>query len=356
MARLGVSDDELLQAYQLSSLHPRTWEGAAGDGNAREPRPAERGGGADEWADPLGLRASLPPAQLSKQLRAQLSIGDKAFDAKAFLNTVHPNASFADLMRGAQQLRQNIGQRSEALKVLVDENFDRFVSVKATTDGVYHEMNGIARGPLHPDMGYGVQPLRTSIASASSKADDVFRPVLENYVKANKLRGTLGVFQRSHFFFNLPGTLREHVSAGNYDAALRDYKKGRFLLESRPGQLLPTDTSAGAPSVEHQAAQQRSIFAKVWDAVEEILVEMQHCLLAHLRDPSRSVEEQEKCIEYVAARQRHSPRRVLLELDASTDPAAVFLESQHRHIRSVLRSTFERECAVVHGTYLCGDD
>jgi len=45
------------------------------------------------------------------------------------------------------------------------------------------------------------------------KANQVFLPVLENASKANKLRTTLGVFERSKFFFNLPGVIIESVEA-----------------------------------------------------------------------------------------------------------------------------------------------
>lgn len=330
---LRVSEEELLKAYQLSTLHPQQWEQTASG--------AAYGGvdvpGTEEWSDPLGLRAALPASRVTDaQQRQQVWIGSKSFDAKTFLNTMHPNASFADLSRGAQALKGSIGQRSEALKVLVDENFDRFVSVKATTDGVYREMANATGGPLAPGADHGVGPLHASLQGAGVKADQVFRPVLENYVKAMKLRNTLGVFQRSHFFFNLPGSLNESVRAGHYEAALRDYKKGKYLLESRPGQLLPVqDAASGSTPSDAQLAQQRRIFAKVWDAVEDTMYDMQTRLLAHLREPQHSVEEQEKCIE------------VLLELDPATDPVAVFLESQHQHIQSLLRSAFEREQGAI---------
>lgn len=47
----------------------------------------------------------------------------------------------------------------------------------------------------------------------ATKADQVYLPVLENASKANKLRSTLGVFERSKFFFNLPGTLMDLIEA-----------------------------------------------------------------------------------------------------------------------------------------------
>jgi exocyst complex component 2 len=47
----------------------------------------------------------------------------------------------------------------------------------------------------------------------TSKADQVYAPLLENRKKAERLRSTLGVFERSKFFFNLPGTLIEDIEA-----------------------------------------------------------------------------------------------------------------------------------------------
>jgi hypothetical protein len=47
---------------------------------------------------------------------------------------------------------------------------------------------------------------------AGHRADQVFLPVLENAVKAQKLRSTLGVFEKSKFLFNLPGQLMDSIN------------------------------------------------------------------------------------------------------------------------------------------------
>jgi exocyst complex component 2 len=79
---------------------------------------------------------------------------------------------------------------------------------------------------------------------------------------------------------------------------MRDYNKGKFLLESRPGQLIMGPTSATSSSASSQLQpQQKRIVDKVWGAVEKVMTQMRNLLIARLKEPSRSVEEQIKTIE-----------------------------------------------------------
>ena len=81
-----------------------------------------------------------------------------------------------------------------------------------------------------------------------------------------------------------------------YEAALRDYKKGKFLLESRPGQLLPLPAGKDTALAEKQ---QKRILDKVWGTVEKTMGELRASLLNQLKNPARAVEEQEKTLEQV---------------------------------------------------------
>ncbi|GAA5918454.1 hypothetical protein JCM1841_003976 [Sporobolomyces salmonicolor] len=332
-----ADEEAMLQLYGLSSLAPDRWEegdqtetglfadiapastGAAGTAKVgRAPKGDEN--------DPLGLMhggvLSNNP-DLPGELRSAVLLHSKSFDPKVFLSTVHPNATFKDLNLGRERLKESLEQRSGALKLLVEAEWDRFVGVKATTETVFEQMKD--GGPLESGADYGVKAIRETLKQANSRAETVFQPILDARTKADRLKSTLGVFERSKFFFNLPTILGEAVEEGKYELALQAYKKGRYILASRPAQLL----GLPVPTTPQQQQQQKRIYDKVWGQVEKIVGDLRATLGKRLRDTKRGLDEVEKTIE------------ILLELDPSDDPVWIFFDTQHRHILQLLRTSAE---------------
>lgn len=58
------------------------------------------------------------------------------------------------------------------------------------------------------------------VTDTSNKADTVFFPILENALKAQKLQSTLSIFEKSKFFFNLPGSILASIKAVSHGQPL----------------------------------------------------------------------------------------------------------------------------------------
>ena len=81
------------------------------------------------------------------------------FDARLCLRLVHQYTSYEDLIRACEHLETGIEARRGVLKLLVRENFDRFVNAKNSIDAVYADMRG--KGMNSGD--FGMRPTTASV-------------------------------------------------------------------------------------------------------------------------------------------------------------------------------------------------
>ncbi|KAJ1937704.1 Exocyst complex component S5, partial [Linderina pennispora] len=279
--------------------------------------------------DPLHVHASVTQVLERKsdaralgdlQYRAKFSVSHKGFSPGAFMQVVHSDTSYADLVQGARLLRESMSQGSEALKILVHNNFDRFVDARNKIDLLYEEMKSRS---LNSAQEYGTRAFGQALQDTTQKADEIYNPIIDRRARAEKIRATLSVVERYKFYFNLPFSLIEYTRKGKFDIAVREYKKGRQLLQAVTSGNIGSSAAEGAIAEggESGATGLSRIFQHVWKEVQESVVELRNALFRHLSQAWRAYGEQETVI-------RH-----LLEIDpGDTDPVAFFLEHQHKWI------------------------
>ncbi|KAI0243645.1 Exocyst complex component S5 [Massospora cicadina] len=234
------------------------------------------------------------------------------FNPKKYLAGVHRNTPYQQLLRGANRLREDMGERKEALRSLVQSNFDAFVGAKNTVDVLQEEMR---RNGVRKETGHGTVAYERTLKDAVAQADLVFGPIMERTSRSEKIRTTLGIVERYKFFFNLPSSMLGYVKTSKYDLAVRDYKKGRHLM------------NAAASNTSSEGAL-RSLFEKVWVAVQASVGRVHASIFSKLDNPWAEMEVQTKHIGH------------LLQLDSPTDPVVYFLENQHKWVIKFVGKAF----------------
>ncbi|KAJ2065362.1 Exocyst complex component S5 [Coemansia sp. S146] len=276
--------------------------------------------------DPLHVYSSVAAVLESKgdrqalsdmAYRAKFSVSNRNFAPTLFMQAIHSDTSYADLAQGARLLRESVSQGTEALKILVHNNFDRFVDARNKIDLLYDEMKSRS---LNEEAEYGTRAFSQALQGTTHKADEIYNPIIDRRARVEKIRSTLSVVERYKFYFNLPSSLIEYTRKGRFDIAVREYKKGRQLLQAvTVGQMGVADEAAVADDT--QATALGKIFQYVWKEVQESVVELRNALFRHLGQPWRPYSEQENVIRY------------LLEVDpGDKDPVAYYLERQHAWI------------------------
>ncbi|XP_059631609.1 exocyst complex component SEC5A-like isoform X2 [Cornus florida] len=278
-----------------------------------------------EFVDPLGLgvinnrtlrliteHPETSPSNFEKDhidsnVREKLTYFSEKFDAKLFLSRVHHNTSAADLEAGALALKTDLKGRTQQKKQLVKENFDCFVSCKTTIDDIESKLKRIEEDPE----GAGTSHLFDCIQGVSSLANRAFGPLFERQAQAEKLRSVQGMLQRFRTLFNLPSAIRGSISKGEYDLAVREYRKAKSIdLPSHVG-----------------------ILKRVIEEVEKVIQEFKGMLYRSMEDPQIDPTNLENLV------------RLLLELEPESDPVWHYLNIQNQRIRGLLE-----KCTLDHET------
>jgi exocyst complex component 2 len=163
--------------------------------------------------------------KVDNTLREKLVYFSDHFDPKLFLSRIHQDTTAADLEAGALGLKSDLKGRNLQRKQLVKDNFDCFVSCKTTIDDIESKLKRIEEDPE----GSGTTHLFNCMKSVTSRANLAFEPLFERQAQAEKIRSVQGMLQRFRTLFNLPSIIRSSISKGEYDLAVREYKKAKSI-------------------------------------------------------------------------------------------------------------------------------
>lgn len=223
-------------------------------------------------------------------------LSSSAFDARLCLRLVHQYTSYEDLIRAGEYLKSGIEARRTVLKLLVRENFDRFVNAKNSIDSVYADMR--SKGMNSGD--YGMRPATASVNGALEKSQQVYHPLLKRRSREECIRKRLSVFQEYKAIFNLPAALHQFIQLGEFQQCVYAYRRGKELLSAEPtySPLKP-------------------VLDKVWTLqVEKAASGLRTILFEKLGNPVFPFDVQSKIIGY------------LLELEASPDPVIYYFNTK----------------------------
>ncbi|KAK4352531.1 hypothetical protein RND71_028049 [Anisodus tanguticus] len=252
----------------------------------------------------IGDRDHLDP-----NVRERLNYFSEKFDPKLFLSRIHQDTSASELESGALAVKTDLKGRTLQKKQLVKENFDCFVSCKTTIDDIESKLRRIEEDPE----GSGTSHLFNCIEGVSSIANRAFGPLFERQAQAEKIRSVQGMLQRFRTLFNLPSTIRHSISTGEYDLAVREYRKAKSIV-------LPSHVG---------------ILKRVLEEVERVMLEFQGKLYKSLEDPQIDLTTLENNV------------RLLLELEPESDPVWHYLNIQNHRIRGLLeKCTLDHEARM----------
>ncbi|KAJ9050194.1 Exocyst complex component S5 [Entomophthora muscae] len=214
-----------------------------------------------------------------------------------------------------------MGEKRGDLKLLVQSNFNAFVGAKNTVDELQQEMRS---NSITEETEYSTQAYEKTLMDAIEQANIVFGPIMERTSRSEKIRTTLNIVERYKFFFNLPSSMLEYIKNSKYDLAVRDYKKGRHLMKS-------------AASGTGSEGALRSLFDKVWVAVQISVGKVHESIFSKLDNPWAEIDIQTKHISY------------LLQLDSPNDPVVYFLQNQHKWVIEFVDRSFSEYVETLLG-------
>jgi len=298
------------------------------------------------------------------------------------LSQVHSEASTDALLAGLDFLSRSIEKKSASLKVLVESNFERFVSAKATIDRVYNEMRdqgkeaeppkpaqhirtgsrssftGRERGPsfslahgvappvptermknaLVKESEYGVSGIKVPLTEVAVKAEEVWGPALNGREREETLKSILASVEQHRGLFEVASAMRDAIRHKDHEAISEEYKRARTYVEEAR-HIIEQNHALRAPLADVEI-HQIIVTARMWSDVERQVEHFKRDTWKRLGDTHFASHhaggDEAKSDQYL------SIISIMLELGVDESPIWHWLSSRFAYLKSRLNTTCER--------------
>jgi exocyst complex component 2 len=275
-------------------------------------------------ADPLGstdsvvsvLQARGIDAESHPAIRNKYLVSSTQFEPRTFLRDVHVNATYTNLVNSLDYLESSITEHSEALRVLVESDYDRFVKSKSLLDSVFEQIKNTGFNSEHE---WGLECVKSLLDDSNAKATVIMKPVMDNQTKEDRLKAALELIKKNKYLFNLPSTILKHIKNNDHDSLIRDYRRGKDM---KYNENITTDT----PDYE---IQNKKITDRIWNEVEDIVDD-------YKRDTWKLLERTGADQNYIQVISK------LLELGVEDNPIWVWIDSQISRFTELAGKQFDK--------------
>lgn len=336
--------------------------------------------------DPLGsadsvvriLRQRGITVEDDTRMRNRFLLSSTTFSPALFLSQTHSNASTSSLLQGLEYLSRSIDQKSASLKVLVESNFERFVRAKATIDNVYTEMrnqgdteegprsrsldvnrpghlrsysSGRAPSPgltasnnavpkknaLTKESEYGVKGIRTPLAEASAKAEEVWGPALSGREREQGLKSVMNAMDKQRGVYEVGANIMRFIKQRDYESVVGEYNRARnYANEAK--RLADQATSSQQPLTDDQI-HTILVTGRMWMDVEHQMEDFKRDLWRRLSN----VQTTAPAMTVTGLVEEHMELiGVLLELGVDDNPVWVWLLSRYDYLKTKITTFCER--------------
>jgi exocyst complex component 2 len=281
------------------------------------------------------------------------------------------------LLAGLEFLSNSIEKKSASLKVLVESNFERFVTAKATIDRVYTEMREQGKEPELPgraqharvasgssfsgrkssisvvkpvstekrknalikESEYGVHGIKVPLTEVAVKAEEVWGPALNGREREDTLKAIQQAAEQHHGLFEVPATLQDAITRRDHETIVDEYKRARRYAEE--ARYIGEQASASRAPLPDAQLHQVIVTARMWAEVERQIEAFKRDSWKRLAN-THFVKLQTTGTTDTKSDEYMSIISVMLDLGVEDNPIWIWLLSRYDHLKSRLTSTCER--------------